>query len=98
MTHNFFIDSLKFHIAAPIFVKIHPEHLSHSRFTSRHQASPRRRLGLLSQTTLKQFHRILQLVMGWENYHFHEFLVGTKRYGVPDPTYDAPSDVRHIVH
>jgi hypothetical protein len=28
--------------------------------------------------------------MGWENCHLHEFLVGTKRFGVPDPTYDAP--------
>ena len=41
-----------------------------------------RRVELSGQTTLKQFHRILQIVMGWENYHLHEFLVGTKRYGV----------------
>lgn len=52
-----------------------------------------RRFELSSQTTLKQFHRILQIVMGWENFHLHEFRVGTKRYGVPDPDYDDPGDV-----
>jgi hypothetical protein len=52
-----------------------------------------RHVELSSQTTLKQFHRILQIVMGWENYHLHEFLVGTKRYGIPDPDYDDPGDV-----
>jgi hypothetical protein len=52
-----------------------------------------RRVELSSHTTLKQFHRILQIVMGWGNCHLHEFLVGTKRYGVPDPTYDDPGDV-----
>ena len=52
-----------------------------------------RRVELSSQTTLKQFHRILQIAMGWENYHLHEFRVGTKRYGVPDPDYDDPGDV-----
>ena len=52
-----------------------------------------RRFELSSQTTLKQFHRILQIVMGWGNYHLHEFRVGTKRYGIPDPDYDDPGDV-----
>ncbi len=28
-----------------------------------------RRIELSSRTTLKQFHRILQIAMGWENYH-----------------------------
>ena len=48
---------------------------------------------LSSQTTLRQFHRILQIAMGWENYHMHEFLVSKQRYGVPDPTYDEPGEV-----
>ena len=52
-----------------------------------------RRIELSGQTTLRQFHRILQIVMGWENSHLHEFLVGLQRYGVPDPTYDEPGDV-----
>jgi hypothetical protein len=52
-----------------------------------------RRIELSSQTTLRQFHRALQIVMGWENYHMHEFLVGKQRYGVPDSTYDEPGEV-----
>jgi len=52
-----------------------------------------RRIELPSQTTLRLFHRILQIVMGWENYHMHEFLVGKQRYGVPDSTYDEPGEV-----
>jgi hypothetical protein len=48
---------------------------------------------LSSQTTLRQFHRILQIVIGWENHHLHEFLVGKQRYGVPDSTYDEPGGV-----
>ena len=35
-----------------------------------------RRIELSSRTALRQFHRVLQIVMGWENYHLHEFLVG----------------------
>jgi hypothetical protein len=52
-----------------------------------------RRIELSSQTTLRQFHRSLQIVMGWENYHMHEFLAGKQRYGVPDSTYDEPGEV-----
>lgn len=52
-----------------------------------------RQIELSGQTTLKQFHRILQIAMGWENYHLHEFLVGGQRYGGPDPDYDGPGEV-----
>lgn len=52
-----------------------------------------RSIELSSQTTLKQFHRILQIAMGWENCHLHEFIVDDQRYGVPDPDYDNPSEV-----
>jgi hypothetical protein len=52
-----------------------------------------RRVELSSQTTLKQLHRILRIMMGGENYPLYGFLVGTMRYRVLDPTYDAPGDV-----
>jgi hypothetical protein len=52
-----------------------------------------RRIELSSQTTLKQFHRILQIAMGWENYHLHEYIVDGRRYGTSDPTYDEPGEV-----
>lgn len=52
-----------------------------------------RRIELPSLTTLKQFHRILQTSMGWENQHLHEYVVGGQRYGVPDPAYNDPGEV-----
>jgi Plasmid pRiA4b ORF-3-like protein len=52
-----------------------------------------RTLELSSHTTLRQFHRILQIAMGWEEYHLHAFEAGKHRYGLPadslDP--DAPT-------
>jgi len=32
-----------------------------------------------------QLHRILQIVMGWEDYHLHQFEIGRRIYRVPDP-------------
>jgi hypothetical protein len=49
-----------------------------------------RRIELSSQTTLKQLHRILQIAMGWENCHLHEYIVDGRRYGTADPAYDGP--------
>ena len=49
-----------------------------------------RRVELSSRTTLHQFNGILQIVMGWENYHLHEFRVRNKRYGAPNPQFDPP--------
>lgn len=40
---------------------------------------------LSSQTTLRQFRQILQIVMGSKNYHLLESLVSETRYEVPDP-------------
>jgi hypothetical protein len=44
-----------------------------------------RRIEVPSQTTLPQLHRMLQIVMGWENYHVHEFRIAGRAYGEPDP-------------
>jgi hypothetical protein len=35
--------------------------------------------------TLPQLHRTLQIVMGWEDYHLHEFRIAGKVYAQPDP-------------
>lgn len=43
-----------------------------------------RRIQVWEDATLAQLHRVLQMVMGWEDYHLHEFLVGRKIYGMPD--------------
>jgi yecA family protein len=42
-----------------------------------------RRLRLPSDTNLAMLHQILQITMGWEDYHLHEFLRSKKRYGPP---------------
>jgi len=43
-----------------------------------------RRIQVWEDATLAQLHRVLQIVMGWEDYHLHEFRIGRKLYGVPD--------------
>lgn len=35
--------------------------------------------------TLSQLHRVLQVVMGWENYHLYEFRIGGRMYRDPHP-------------
>lgn len=44
-----------------------------------------RELDLPLSTTLAALHDIIQVTMRWQDYHLHEFLVGEKVYGVPDP-------------
>src|ERR1051325_10423629 len=43
-----------------------------------------RRIQVWEDTTLSQLHLILQIVMGWEDYHLHEFMIGRRLYSVPD--------------
>lgn len=52
-----------------------------------------RKVELPARTTLKQFHRILQISMGWGNYHLHEFRASGKRYREPDPDDDPLSEI-----
>jgi hypothetical protein len=44
-----------------------------------------RRVQVAGNYTLAQLHRILQVVMGWENYHLYMFRIDSKKYGPPDP-------------
>lgn len=44
-----------------------------------------RRLLVPAGMTLAGLHKTLQEAMGWENYHLHEFRIGRKTYGEPDP-------------
>jgi hypothetical protein len=52
-----------------------------------------RRVELSSETSLAQLHKVLQAAMGWQDYHLHEFEIGSQRYGVPDTDYDLPGEV-----
>jgi hypothetical protein len=47
-----------------------------------------RRIFVLGDCTLAQLHRVLQVAMGWENYHLYLFRIGGKMYGPPDPDGD----------
>ena len=44
-----------------------------------------RRIQVPDSFTLKQMHRVIQLAMGWQDSHLHDFTVSGKRYGERDP-------------
>jgi hypothetical protein len=44
-----------------------------------------RRLLVPADLNLEQLHDVLQLAMGWEDCHMHEFRIGQQRFGKPDP-------------
>ena len=43
-----------------------------------------RRIQVRSDTTLAKLHRTVQRVMGWEDAHLHQFVIGGEYYGIPD--------------
>jgi len=51
-----------------------------------------RRVQVSSDISLHRLHKIIQTVMGWEDYHLHKFIVGDSCYGEPDPYYDSDMD------
>ena len=44
-----------------------------------------RRLHVPADLTLAELHNVLQIAMGWEDGHMHEFRVGQRRFGRPEP-------------
>ena len=44
-----------------------------------------RRLLVAADTTLGEFHDILQVAMGWHNGHMHDFRIGDESYGQTGP-------------
>jgi len=44
-----------------------------------------RQLLVPADLTLEQLHDVLQVAMGWEDCHMHEFRIGKQRFGKPDP-------------
>jgi hypothetical protein len=46
-----------------------------------------RRFLVSADYTLEKLHRVLQIVMGWENAHLHEFKVGKLSYGQRNPEF-----------
>jgi hypothetical protein len=37
-----------------------------------------------SDTQLSTLHRILQIAMGWQDCHLHQFAIGGQHFGIPD--------------
>ena len=48
-----------------------------------------RRVIVAGDTDLFDLHDIIQIAMGWEDSHMHQFTLGEKRYGSPDPEWDS---------
>lgn len=48
-----------------------------------------RRIQVRGSTRLEDLHDILQIVMDWENYHLHQFIVNGVYYGDPDPDWGS---------
>jgi DNA invertase Pin-like site-specific DNA recombinase len=46
-----------------------------------------RRIQVAETTNLNELHLIIQEVMGWENYHLHQFSIGGVNYGQPQQGY-----------
>lgn len=44
-----------------------------------------RRLLVPAALTLEQLHSVIQIAMGWQDCHLHEFRIGRVRYSLPDP-------------
>jgi len=44
-----------------------------------------RRLLVPAGLTLDALHDVLQVAMGWDDSHMHEFRIGQRRFGKPDP-------------
>ena len=44
-----------------------------------------RRFQVASDTSLDELHEIIQMVMGWENWHLYVFKIGDTPYSDPDP-------------
>jgi hypothetical protein len=43
-----------------------------------------RRVQVWEDMTLAHLHRVLQIVIGWEDCHLHEFKIGRRLYSIPD--------------
>ena len=51
-----------------------------------------RRVLVPADVTLGDLHEVIQVAMGWDDYHMHLFSVGGQNYGSPDPELGHASD------
>jgi len=43
-----------------------------------------RRILVAADLTLAKLHKVLQIAMGWDDEHMHEFRAGQRRFGRPE--------------
>jgi hypothetical protein len=55
-----------------------------------------RRFQVPGPISLYKLHKILQVVMGWDDYHLYEFLIGQERFSESDPEYPEIKNARRI--
>ena len=53
-----------------------------------------RRLEVPGDITLARLHSVIQLAMGWQDYHLHEFRIGDVTYGEPNPEFDDDREIK----
>lgn len=53
-----------------------------------------RRLRVTDTITLPKLHNVLQIVMGWEDSHLHQYQTGDVSYCIPDPDFPDPPGTR----
>ena len=67
-----------------------PGEIYQIKVTLRHSKPPIwRRIQVPGDVNLAKLHHILQAVMGWADYHLHQFIVGGEYYGEPHPDYEV---------
>lgn len=55
-----------------------------------------RRFYVPASIPLDMLHDVIQIVMGWNDRHLHEFVFENKCYSVPDPEYDQQLEIEII--
>ncbi|MFH0937961.1 MAG: plasmid pRiA4b ORF-3 family protein [Planctomycetota bacterium] len=53
-----------------------------------------RRIQVASDTTLGEFHQILQTAIGWSDSHLHQFIIQGVYYGEPDAEFEDEDEVK----
>lgn len=53
-----------------------------------------RRLRVAGSLTLRELHHVLQIALGWDDKHLHEFRIGEMRYGMAIPGQEKIPDER----
>jgi len=53
-----------------------------------------RRVQVRADTRLDQLHEIIQVALGWGNYHLHSFSFANREFGIPDPELGLSDECR----